>query len=178
MDLLIILTIKSKNIKSRTIMSDCLNHFFIFQKKTVFQKTKISKITLLKSPHIHKKSQQHFEQKLHKTNVVFLLNSSTIFLLLKKLIDIIFLDIYISYKYVYNNSKIFNAFFFWFNSFSSYFYMLQNLFLLLLNPLIYLTFNRLKIFVNYLKMTNILGKSFLLLFNKNYLKFFYIKCYI
>lgn len=177
MDLLLILTIKSKNIKSRTIMYDCLNHFFIFQKKTVFQKTKISKITLLKAPHIHKKAQQHFEQKLHKTNVVFILNSSTIFLSLKKIIDIIFLDTYINYKYIYNNNKIFHAFFFWFNSFSTYFYMLHNLFLFL-NPSIYLIFNRLEILVNYFKISNVLGKSFLLLFNKNYLKFFYIKCYI
>ena len=167
MQLVLILTIKSKNLKSRSIVFDCLNSFFIFQKKMVFQKTKISKITLLKSPHIHKKAQQHFEQKLHKTKVIFLLNSPTIFLLLKKLIENIFLDTWISCKYIFNNTRIFYAFFLWFSSFSSYFYSLQNL-LNLLKPQISVIFktDRFIVFVNYLKLTNLLGKSFLLLFNK------------
>jgi hypothetical protein len=163
MDLLLILNIKSKNKKSHIIMYNCLNNFFIFQKKTIFKKTRISKITLLKSPHIHKKAQQHFEQKLHKTTVVFILNSSTIFLLLKKLIDIVFLDNYINYKYIYKNTKTFYAFLFWFYNFRTYFYILQRLFVIL-KPLIYkkVDTNRLRIFTNYLKITHLLGKSVVL----------------
>ena len=161
MDLLLILTIKSKNKKSHVIMYNCLNNFFIFQKKIVLKKIKTSKITLLKSPHIHKKAQQHFEQKLHKTTIIFVINSFTIFLLLKKLIDNIFLDNYINYKYVYNNVKTFYAFLFWFLNFKTHFYILQRLFVILKLSILKINFNRLKIFTNYLKIVHLLGKSFL-----------------
>lgn len=161
MNLLLILTIKSKNKKSHVIMYDCLNHFLTFQKKTMFKKTKTSKITLLKSPHIHKKAQQHFEQKLYKATIVFILNSPTFFLLLTKLIDTVFLENCIHYKYIYKNIKTFYAFFFWFPNFSTYSYKKIQQFFLILKRLIYrkVNINRLIIFVNYLKMTHLLGKS-------------------
>lgn len=161
MNLLLILTIKSKNKKSHAIMYECLNNFLTFQKKTIFKKTKTSKIALLKSPHIHKKAQQHFEQKLYKATAVFILNSPTIFFLLTKLINTIFLENCINYKYIYNNIKTFYAFFFWFPNFSIYFYKKIQPSFLILNRLIYrkININRLIIFVNYLKMTHLLGKS-------------------
>lgn len=160
MNLLLILTIKSKNKKSHFIMYDCLNNFFIFQKKTILENSKISKITLLKSPHIHKKAQQHFEQRLHKTAIVFLINSPVILILLKKLIDNIFLDNYINYKYVCNNILTSYAFFFWFFNLKTYFYILERLFVIL-RLIIFkkIDISRLKIFTNYLKIINLLGKS-------------------
>lgn len=165
MNLLLILTIKSKNKKSHQIMYHCLNNFFIFQKKTTFKKTKISKITLLKSPHIHKKAQQHFEQKFYKTTLIFILNSSTIFILLKKLIDIIFLDNSINYKYICKNTNTCYGFLFWFFNFKTHFYILQRLFVILKSlSLICKKVNtkRFKTFINYLKISHLLGKSLIL----------------
>lgn len=160
MNLLLILTIKSKNKKSHSIMYDCLNNFFIFQKKTILKNSNIFRITLLKSPHIHKKAQQHFEQILYKTTVIFIINSPTILMLLRKLIDNIFLDNYINYKYVCNNILTSYAFLFWFSNFRTYFYILEHLFVILRSlTLKKIDTNRLEILTNYLKITNLLGKS-------------------
>jgi hypothetical protein len=131
----------------------------MFQKKVTFKKTRVSKITLLKSPHIHKKAQRHFEQKLYKTNIVFILKVSITFLLLKKLIDLIFVDNFINYKFIYT-TKIFYLFVFWFFNFSFNLYIF-NCLIKILKLINYKKFcaNRLKTFKFFLKMTYLLGKS-------------------
>lgn len=162
MNLILILTVKSKNKKSHNIMFNCFHNNFMFQKKLTFKKTRTSKITLLKSPHIHKKAQRHFEQKLYKTNIVFILKISVVFLLLKKLIDLIFVDNFINYTFIYN-TKIFYLFVFWFFNFSFNSYTF-NCLIKILKLIDYTKFrsNRLKTFKFFLKMTYLLGKSVIL----------------
>jgi hypothetical protein len=134
----------------------------MFLNKLTFKKIRISKIILLKSPHIHKKAQRHFEQKFYKTNIVFILKVSVIFLLLKKLTDLILVDNLIIYKFIYN-TKTFYLFVFWFFNFSFYPYIL-NCLIKVLKLISYKKFSpsRLKTFKFFLKMTYLLGKSVVL----------------
>lgn len=153
MNLLLILTFKNKNIKSVVNMSNFLNKFFTFQKKTRYHKNKILKITILKSPHIHKKSQQHFEQRFLKTTVFFIIDTFDIFLLLKNSINFLFQDNCFYYQYICKN-KIINSlgFLFYFYNFTVNLYKIDFIYFNKVYK------NRLKIIKKYLKMTNLLGK--------------------
>jgi hypothetical protein len=130
-------------------MCDCLNQFFIYQKKIMLKKHKIIKINLLKSPHIHKKAQQHFEQKTYKITFVFLLKLSLI-LWIKQFLKLVFHDNYFNCKFIFNNICL--NFLFWFFNFTMLNYQLNSLMLK----------KKLKIKLiamhNYLKIINLLGK--------------------
>jgi ribosomal protein S10 len=98
-------TIKSKNKKS---MSDFLSFFksITEQKmkgrihKTKLQRKSYKKITLLKSPHVHKSAQTQFECRIYKTEMsIALFNTLNFLMLTKKLLNCSFYDIRITINF-------------------------------------------------------------------------------
>jgi len=92
---ILLLIIQSKNKKS-------LDNFFNFltfyvEKKLKIKKTKKQKIvktTLLKSPHVHKSAQEHFEYRLHKRQIlIFLFEMGQFVVFIKKIVNFSFYDV-------------------------------------------------------------------------------------
>lgn len=92
-----------------------MNHFFLFFKKyLIFNSDAVSKyfqkkinikiITLLKSPHVNKKAQEHFETKIFKKKFKILIkNPSKLLFFLKKISYNIHSDINIKIKKLLNS---------------------------------------------------------------------------
>lgn len=102
--------VKSKNLKSLLKNLNLIYNFFNkkllnLNNKTLFKKLKF-KTSLLKSPHVNKTAQQHFNYKIYKTNYFFnLYNKNKILFLLKNNFLNIFHDINTNLKII-NNSII------------------------------------------------------------------------
>jgi ribosomal protein S10 len=106
------ITIKSKNKTS-------INEFFLFFRKTklynlniikkYFQKKmEKKKLTILKSPHVNKKAQEQFENRLFKKQIKIQTTENLKYLIfLKKLNSKLFPDIKIKLTYKTNNKKKF-----------------------------------------------------------------------
>lgn len=104
------IVIKSKN-------KNVLNSFVLFLSKYLtlglknvkkkFQaKTKIKRLVLLKSPHVNKKAQEHFESKLLKKQLLIKLQKCSIFVVfLKKISNKTFPLINIQFKKIFKNSS-------------------------------------------------------------------------
>jgi ribosomal protein S10 len=104
-------TIKSKNKKS---IFSFLNFFESVTKKTIksriqkkrLQKQKYKKITLLKSPHVHKSAQTQFESRVYKKQISIVLFGALEFLvLIKKLLNSSFYDTKITINFLFKERK-------------------------------------------------------------------------
>jgi ribosomal protein S10 len=104
-------TIKSKNKKS---IFNFLNFFKSVMKKKIksriqkkrLQKQKYKKITLLKSPHVHKSAQTQFECRIYKKQISIVLFGGLAFLILiKKLLHCSFYDIKITINFFFKERK-------------------------------------------------------------------------
>lgn len=96
-----------------------MSHFFLFFKKYLIfnfnviskyqqKKTNVKIITLLKSPHVNKKSQEQFETRVFKKHFKILIkNNLKLFFFLKKISYNIYSDINIKIKELINNNKYF-----------------------------------------------------------------------
>jgi hypothetical protein len=105
-----LLNIKSKNKNSLINFLLFLYIFLLNNKKTIiFNKTNyISKLTLLKSPHVFKSAQHQFELKIYYTQILLFLNKKNNFIiLLKKIIKNLFHDIKINFNFLINNNKFY-----------------------------------------------------------------------
>jgi ribosomal protein S10 len=109
-----------------TVCANSIKSFFIYQnflkfcfKKVIhvslnckiLQKFNKKKISLLKSPHVHKSAQEHFNQKLHKQKFLFFLDYNSyvkLFFLLKKLLNFSFYDVNIKIKSLFYKLEICN----------------------------------------------------------------------
>ena len=119
------LTITSKNKKTLLIFANFLKKFLKNSfKKIKFNKTLTVKTTLLKSPHVHKTAQEHFQYKNYKKTILLrYLNLFQITIFLKKLSTCIFYDAKIKTHY-FSQPKItiLNLKNFYFNLKKHYFY--------------------------------------------------------
>jgi ribosomal protein S10 len=104
-------TVESKNKKS---IFNFLNFFKSVTKKKIksriqkkrFQKQKYKKITLLKSPHVHKSAQTQFECRIYKKQMLIVLFCALDFLVLtKKLLNYSFYDIKITINFFFQKKK-------------------------------------------------------------------------
>jgi ribosomal protein S10 len=104
-------TIKSKNKKS---IFNFLSFFKSVTKKKIksriqkkrLQKKKYKKITLLKSPHVHKSAQTQFECRIYKNQIsIVLLNTFDFLILIKKLLNCSFYDIKITVNFFLKERK-------------------------------------------------------------------------
>lgn len=160
-----LINIKSKSFKS---LSNFLK-FIIFYfnkitktliKKLKFQKLKKNKFSLLKSPHVHKKAQEHLEQLIYKKKILiifFNLPAVMFFLFFKKLLDFSFFEVTLKLKYFVFKSNL---------KFLLRFLNLNNLILLgnktfysnkfFLNKIIFYKNKNFKIY-SFLKSLNIIG---------------------
>jgi ribosomal protein S10 len=100
-------TIKSKNKKS---MFNFLSFFKDVSKQKMksriqkkrLQKKNYKRITLLKSPHVHKSAQTQFECRIYKTEISIALSNTVNFLILmKKLLNRSFYDIKITLNFFF-----------------------------------------------------------------------------
>ena len=98
------LNILSKNKKSLGIFIKVFKIFFEKKQfKTKFKTKKLKRITLLKSPHVHKKAQEHFETKTYRQSFfINLLNIKKFLLLFKKFIRSSFYDLRIIINFFSN----------------------------------------------------------------------------
>ncbi len=107
---MIIILIKSNNKKSIEFFIYWLkNLLFSFLNKINNNKTKKIKICLLKSPHVHKSSQDHYEKILYKYKLIIMCFNITKFLFLEKKIKNFsgFFDILIKYEFLYKSLNFF-----------------------------------------------------------------------
>jgi ribosomal protein S10 len=75
-------------------------------KKKRLQKKRYTKITLLKSPHVHKSAQTQFEFRIYKTQVSIILLTAFDFLLaIKKLLGFSFYDLKITINFFFKERK-------------------------------------------------------------------------
>ena len=140
--MLIKLLFKSKISTNIILLIDLIKNFVI--KNFVHFKINYKKnfkycITLLKSPHVYKTSQEQIGFKINKKSLIFLiLKKNHVLYFIKKIKNILFNNIYLNFKLIYNNkiftinfNKLFNL---------NYFTFLNN-------------FN-----INYLKLLDVLGE--------------------
>lgn len=102
--LIIIINVYSKNKNSLNNFLTLLSNFIKKSKAIIYkeklQKQKKTKLTILKSPHVHKSAQEQFEYRIYKQQVlVFLLNPSQLLVFLKKVIKFAFYNIKIVVNY-------------------------------------------------------------------------------
>jgi ribosomal protein S10 len=104
-------TIKSKNKKSILRFLSFFKSVIIkkiksrIQKKRL-QKKKYKKITLLKSPHVHKSAQTQFECRIYKNQMsLVLLDAFDFFILIKRLLNYSFYDIKVTINFFFKERK-------------------------------------------------------------------------
>ena len=104
-------TVKSKNKKS---IFNFLNFFKSVLTKKIksriqkkrFQKQQYKRITLLKSPHVHKSAQTQFESRIYKKQILIaLFGRPNFFILIKKLLNYSFYDIKITINFLFEKPK-------------------------------------------------------------------------
>jgi ribosomal protein S10 len=123
-------TIKSKNKKS---IFNFLSFFKSVNKKKIksriqkktLKKKRSKKITLLKSPHVHKSAQTQFECRIYKNQIsIVLLDTFDFLIIIKKLLNCSFYDIKITINFFFKERKQRPAFLnltdFYFNHRKSY----------------------------------------------------------
>jgi ribosomal protein S10 len=104
-------TIKSKNKKSifnflSFLKSVAKKKIKSGIKKKRVQKQKHKKITLLKSPHVHKSAQTQFECRIYKTQTLIILFNALNFLMpIKRLLNYSFYDIKITVNFFFKGCK-------------------------------------------------------------------------
>ena len=111
--MLIQLKIYSKNEKSlsnflfyinKLLKSEFRLNIIILNVKS--KKLKKNRISVLKSPHVNKTAQESFESNLNKKTItLFLLQHNLFLIILKKLQETLFLDIYLVIECIYDKSK-------------------------------------------------------------------------
>lgn len=154
--MIIIISLKSHNKKSIEFFIYWLKNLTInFFNKTNKNKIKKIKICLLKSPHVHKYSQDHYEKIMYKYKLLIMCFNIKKFLFVEKIIkNFSFFDIFFKYKFFYKYVNFFQ--------FKNFFYKI--FFKIMTNKLIKLNlknnkFKKIKIIINYL---NFIGKNMLL----------------
>ena len=110
--MLLTINIKSKNNKSIfkcfLILSFLFNNSNVIIKIVNYQKNKLIKFTLLKSPHINKTAQSWFNYNIYSTKVkLIIIDIEKLIFNFKYILKILFHDIYISINYLYINNRIF-----------------------------------------------------------------------
>lgn len=160
------INVKSKNLKSilnflTFLFSYLLNQTSLTQ-KFKFNKINIIKITILKSPHIHKISQQHYSIIIYKIKIlIFLFNIKKNIKIFKALFNLLFQDL--NFKIFFFSNYCFALKFFNLN------YLKFNHLILIINSYIFLNYflkiqYRKSKIKNFFKNLNINGKF--ILFNK------------
>lgn len=121
------LTVKSKNKKTLQVFTNFVKIFIKNKfKKIKFNNETIIKTTLLKSPHVHKKAQEHFQFKIYKKTILLhYFNLVEINFFLKRVLGNTFHDIKLKIDFFLQanvNLQILNFNHFYFNSKKHYFY--------------------------------------------------------
>lgn len=166
---LFLISIKSKSFKSLSSFLKFIVFYLnkitkILIKKFNFRKLKKTKFSLLKSPHVHKKAQEHLEQRIYKKKILiifFNLPALAFFLFFKKLLDFSFFEVALKIKYFVFKSNL---------NFLLRFLNLNNLMLLnnkplysnkfFLNKIIFYKNKNIKIYC-FLKSLNIIGLMYI-----------------
>lgn len=104
----LIISLKSKNIKSLIFFFKILKKFNISKNiKKLYTTKKIKRVAILKSPHVNKTAQQHFEYKLYLKKI-FIENVQIfkLLIILKKIKINLCCDVLINVKFDINNKKL------------------------------------------------------------------------
>ena len=167
----LLIVVGSKNLKSINFFIKFLNFSLkkitkVFVKKQIIQKLNKIKMSVLKSPHVHKTAQTQFYQRLYQQKILFLsfcFVQLVFFLTIKKVFTVSFYDVFLKFKcFVFKfktKNNIFqflnfkNIFLNFKNRYSNYSYNSKN------NNLFF-CFKNMKI-CYYLKKINLVGILFL-----------------
>ena len=103
----IVISLKSKNIKSLIFFFKIFKKFSLSKNiKKLHTTKKIKRITVLKSPHVNKTAQQHFEYELYLKNIYIKnLQIFKLLIILKKIKNNLCCDVSINIKFDINNKK-------------------------------------------------------------------------
>ena len=103
----LIISLKSKNLKSLIFFFNVLKKFNINDNiKKLYTKKKIKRFTILKSPHVNKTAQQHFEYRLYLKKIyVKNFQIFKLLIILKKIKINLCCDVLISVKFNINDNS-------------------------------------------------------------------------
>ena len=103
----LIISLKSKNIKSLIFFFNVLKKFNISKNiKKLYITKKIKRIAILKSPHVNKTAQQHFEYRLYLKKIyVKNLQIFKLLIILKKIKINLCCDVLINIKFIINDNN-------------------------------------------------------------------------
>ena len=103
----LIISLKSKNLKSLIFFFDVLKKFNISENiKELYANKKIKRFTILKSPHVNKTAQQHFEYRLHSKKIYIKnIQIFKLLVILKKIKINLCCDVLINVKFDINNKN-------------------------------------------------------------------------
>ena len=103
----LIISLKSKNIKSLIFFFNVLKKFNISKNiKKLYTTKKIKRIAILKSPHVNKTAQQHFEYRLYLKKIyVKNLQIFKLLIILKKIKINLCCDVLINIKFIINDNN-------------------------------------------------------------------------